>query len=98
MYLETSAKTRFGIEKFMEILVKELQGVMVGTRGRRPEQTRRQRADCQHLSGSSFQTRLLALPVGKHCRYDPILEDGSAWSLRGVEPRRLSSAGIFGRR
>jgi len=98
LYLETSAKTRFGIEQFMEIVAKELLRVPAGERGCRSEQTEQQRADCQRLSQHGFQRRLLAMPAGRHCRYDPVLGDGSAWSLRSTQSRRRSSSGLFGRK
>ncbi|KAK3900031.1 P-loop containing nucleoside triphosphate hydrolase protein [Staphylotrichum tortipilum] len=92
-YLETSAKTRFGMEKFMEIMAEELLQVTAGRRLRRPAQSASQVADAEYLFiGPGFETRLQTFPEGKHCQYDPIRPDGSAWALRSPQPDIVDSA------
>ncbi len=95
-YLETSAKTRFGMEKFMETMAEELLQVTAGRRSRRPPQSARQRADTKYLyTGGGYQKRLQDFPANKHCRYDPIRPDGSAWVLRAPEPVVADSAALL---
>jgi hypothetical protein len=78
------------------IVAEELLLVASGKRGGRLDQTNRQREDCRRVSAAAnFQTRLLALPIGRHCKCDPILEDGSAWIMRTAQPPKLFMTGLF---
>ena len=71
----------------MEIMAEELLQVTAGRRSRRPPQSARQHADAEYLfMGAGFETRLQNFPADKHCQYDPMSQDGSAWVLRSPQP------------